>query len=162
MPPDAIAALVGVLAECGLLRDNEAKKNWKSIAKVPMFSQADTCVDMLRAREANGGLPGQCAGRPDLARLRQTAIAVRKVHSAQKVINDPELSQRLALAGEAGIEDDDEFPETAEEENDGLGVEGMDVDQADANVVSESDVNRDDDDGDAEMAYYDGGEWVEC
>ena len=45
-------------------------------SKAPMFSQADTCVNMLRAREANGGLPGQCAGRPDLARLRATAIAV--------------------------------------------------------------------------------------
>ena len=91
----------------------------------------------------------------DLARLvRQTAIAVRKVHSAQEVINDPTLSQRLALAGETGIEDDDEFPETAEEENNGLGVEEMAADDVDL----DSDVNRDDD-GDAEMAD-DGGAWV--
>ena len=31
VPPDAIASLVGVLAESGLLRDGDAKKNWKSI-----------------------------------------------------------------------------------------------------------------------------------
>ena len=31
MPPDAIASLVEVLAESGLLRDGDAKKNWKSI-----------------------------------------------------------------------------------------------------------------------------------
>jgi len=86
--------------------------------------------------------------------VRQTAIAVRNTHSAQEVINDPTLSQRLALAGEAGIEDDDEFPETAEEENNGLGVEEMAADDVDL----DSDVNRDDD-GDAEMAD-DGGAWV--
>ena len=40
VPPDAIAALVGVLAECGLLRDNEAKKNWKSIVERLVKSEA--------------------------------------------------------------------------------------------------------------------------
>ena len=70
------------------------------------------------------------------------------MHSAQEVINDPTLSQRLALAGEAGIEDDNEFPETAEEENNGLGVEEMAADDVD---LDSGDVNRDAD-GDAETA----------
>ena len=53
MPPDAIAALVGVLAECALLRDNEAKKNWKSI--VERLVKNEACRNKCWAYDMRSG-----------------------------------------------------------------------------------------------------------
>ena len=58
--PDAITSLVGVLAESGLLRDGEAKKNWKSI--VERLVKNETYTNRCWAYDMASGKQCWCSG----------------------------------------------------------------------------------------------------